>query len=302
MKNIPLSALIGLFFTGLFFLMAIFAPFVAPYGMAEIVSETGWEQAANGIMTTDTRPKAFSREISLSGGKVVITGIAKGAGMIRPDMATMLAYIATDALIPQPDMSALLSDCVSGSFNAITIDGDTSTNDACCLIASGASGIAPLEKIEDEKSFKTELEALFFDLARELIKDGEGATKLVYVSVGGAMSVDEAAEVAYVVAQSPLVKTALFASDANWGRILAAIGRANVANLDVSGVSVSLGDVLIAERGGRAASYTDAAGQVEIEKDEVTIAIDLGRGDASSTVLTSDLSHDYIRINAEYRS
>ena len=264
------------------------------------LDEGGWSDAGIGIMTTDTRPKGASLQVTIDGVPVTLTGIAKGAGMIKPNMATMLGYVATDAAIEAPLLQDMLTLAVERSFNRITIDGDTSTNDAVTLVATGASGVA----IDEGKRavFQGALDHLCRDLAQAIVRDGEGATKFVTVDVQGGATGAECLAVAYAVAESPLVKTALFASDPNWGRILAAIGRAGLADLDVAGVTVHLGDVLIADRGGRAASYREAAGQAVMDREEITIRIHLGRGDARETVWTTDLSHEYVTINAEYRT
>jgi glutamate N-acetyltransferase/amino-acid N-acetyltransferase len=265
------------------------------------LDQDGWLDAARAIMTTDTLPKGGSRELELSGGSVRITGIAKGAGMIRPDMATMLAFVATDAVVEPALLDRTLRDAVERSFNAITVDGDTSTNDAMVLIASGASGVA-IETPEDQQRFDTAIGEICEWLAQAIVRDAEGATKFVTIDVLGAETGSEARSVAYTVAHSPLVKTALFASDPNWGRILAAVGRAGVEGLDVSRVEIALGDVVIVRGGGRARDYTEAAGQRVMAQDEITLRIDLGRGNAEARVWTSDLSFDYVRINAEYRT
>lgn len=268
------------------------------------LSEEGWELAAEGIMTTDTRPKAASKQIELAGEVVTVTGITKGAGMLKPNMATMLAYIATDAVVSQPLLDKMVQQAVNQSFNRITIDGDTSTNDACMLVATGQSEI-PLVADENDDRFQVlhdTVTSVFIELAQSLVHDGEGASKFVAVEVKGGMDEQECLKVAYTVAESPLVKTALFASDPNWGRLLAAIGRAGVENLDVNQVSVLINDLLIAERGCRAASYTEELGVDVMAEEEITITIDLARGGATATVWTSDLSHEYVRINAEYRT
>lgn len=269
----------------------------------EALSADGWLAAANGIMTTDTRPKAYSMQIEYQGELITLTGISKGAGMIKPNMATMLAYIATDAKVEPALLQTLLSRAADRSFNRITIDGDTSTNDSCLLIATGASGVTVSEA-------STELLALFdeavnkvlLELAQAIVRDGEGATKFVTISVEQAASSEEALKTAYAVAHSPLVKTALFASDPNWGRILAAVGYAGVDNLDVDALQIWLGEACIVENGGRAASYTEAAGQAVMSREEITIRILLNRGDQQETVWTTDLSKDYVAINADYRS
>ena len=264
----------------------------------------GWDSAAEGIMTTDTRPKGASRRIVLDGVPVTLSGIAKGAGMIKPDMATMLCFVATDARVAQPLLEAALARAVDASFNAITVDGDTSTNDACILAATGMAAHGELLDPADPRLavFEEALGALFIELAQAVIRDAEGATKFVAVEVSGGLSREECRQVAYAVAESPLVKTALFASDPNWGRILAAVGRAGVADLDVSRVEVSISGVRIASHGARDPAYTEEAGQRVMSAEDITISVALGRGDAAATVWTSDLSHDYVRINAEYRS
>jgi glutamate N-acetyltransferase/amino-acid N-acetyltransferase len=268
------------------------------------LSEQGWAKAAEGIMTTDTRPKAASRQVELDGELLTITGIAKGAGMIKPNMATMLAYVATDAVVATPLLDQLIQQAVNQSFNRITVDGDTSTNDACMLVATGQSASTELVS-EDDARYPVLCDAItsvFIELAQGLVRDGEGASKFVAVDVSGGMTEAECVQVAYTVAESPLVKTALFASDPNWGRLLAAIGRAGVDNLNVDKVSVWINDVLIAEQGCRAASYSEEQGQAAMDEEEITIRISLARGDEQATVWTSDLSHEYVRINAEYRT
>ncbi|MGB1140252.1 MAG: bifunctional glutamate N-acetyltransferase/amino-acid acetyltransferase ArgJ [Halioglobus sp.] len=268
------------------------------------LAEQGWEDAAAGILTTDTRPKGHSVVFSIDGTRYTVTGIAKGAGMIRPNMATMLAYVATDAAIEGPLLQQLVSELSDVSFNRVTVDGDTSTNDACVLVATGAAGNAPLA--DKNSALYTALhEALtevFVLLAQALVRDGEGASKFVAVRIEGGSSEAECLEVAYTIAHSPLVKTALFASDPNWGRILAAIGRAEIQQLDVDAVSVYLNDTLIAEQGGRAASYTEAQGVAAMAPEDIEIRVVLHRGEASATVWTTDFSYDYVRINAEYRT
>ncbi len=262
----------------------------------------GWATAADGIRTTDTRPKGDSIVLSLSAGDVTLTGIAKGSGMIRPDMATMLAYIATDALIDPLLLHQLLQQAVARSFNRITVDGDTSTNDACTLLATGASGVRLHSGSADTQQFAQALNALCERLAKEIVADGEGATKLLTVHVRSARSEAEAERVAFTIAESPLVKTALFAADPNWGRILAAVGRAGIADLDVSTVSVAVDDCPIAEAGALSPNYVEADAARAMSADTVTFNIQLGRGDAEAVVWTCDLSFDYVRINAEYRT
>ncbi len=274
-----------------------------PAAISALASDA-WERAANGIMTTDTRPKATSRQIDIAGRTITVTGISKGAGMIKPNMATMLGYVATDANIAPAVLQAMLDQSADASFNRITIDGDTSTNDACVLIATGKAGGEQLTEtsgpVFDE--LQRVFNEVFLELAHAIVRDGEGATKFVAVEVSGANDVSEALKVAYAVAESPLVKTALFASDPNWGRILAAIGRAGVDSLDVAALTVHLDDVLITEHGGRAESYTEAAGAAIMKQAEIRIRINLNRGQHAETVWTTDFSYDYVKINAEYRS
>lgn len=264
----------------------------------------GWSDAAHGIMTTDTLPKGVSRRVQVDGHSFTITGITKGAGMIKPNMATMLGFVATDAAIAPAVLQQWVGELVEQSFNRITVDGDTSTNDALVLVATGRAGNALYSDAADPRlePLREALQAVFIELAQAIIRDGEGANKFVSVDVRAGRDQAECLQVAYTVAESPLVKTALFASDPNWGRILAAIGRAGLEQLDVDQVRVTINDVLIAEQGGRAASYTEAQGQAAMAPEEIHIVIELGRGDAAATVWTSDLSLDYVRINAEYRS
>jgi glutamate N-acetyltransferase/amino-acid N-acetyltransferase len=267
------------------------------------LSRRGWARAAHAIMTTDTVAKGVSKTLELGGHRVVITGIAKGAGMIRPDMATMLAYIATDAAVTQSALQECLVQGVAASFNRITVDGDTSTNDACVLVASGASGAPLLDAPHpDYGVFSAAVTEVCRHLAQLLVRDAEGATKFVSVRVDGGRSAHECLQVAYTVAHSPLVKTALYASDPNWGRILAAVGRAGVADLDVERVEIFLDELCIVREGGRAPDYREQDGLRVMGQDEIGIRIRLGRGAASETVWTSDLSNEYVRINAEYRT
>ena len=267
------------------------------------LSEDGWSDAAHGIMTTDTRPKGVSVQLQFGADTVTLSGLSKGAGMIKPNMATMLAYVATDALVEPELLQQLAAEATQASFNSITVDSDTSTNDCCMLVATGKSGVRVSEQDPEGLSrFKTALMAVYLQLAHAIVRDGEGATKFVAVDVAEAASLEEAREVAYTIAHSPLVKTALFASDPNWGRILAAVGRAPIPELDVNQVSVALNDVLIAEHGAVAASYTEQAGVAEMQKEEITIAVKLGRGDAKAVIWTTDFSYDYVKINADYRS
>ena len=268
----------------------------------EALDENGWADAAEGILTTDTRPKGSSLQFKLDGNPeiVTITGITKGSGMIKPNMATMLGYVATDAEVDPELLHRALHLVSNKSFNRITVDSDTSTNDAVVLAATGASGVVIDESSFDQ--FVANLEKVFIELAQSIIRDGEGASKFVSVVVDRAVDSAEAVKVAYCIAESPLVKTALAASDANWGRILAAIGRAGVDNLDVNQVSISLNGVLIVEQGGRAASYTEEAGEQAMAAEDITIHVALNRGSVIETVWTTDLTYEYVRINAEYRT
>jgi len=274
-----------------------------PAAIADL-GENHWEAAANGILTTDTRPKIASTMVSFrSKGAATVTGIAKGAGMIRPDMATMLAFVFTDAKVEKPLLHELLNRVVNRSFNRITVDGDTSTNDSCVLVATGESGCVVAEDDRQALDALTDgLQSVFRQLATELIRDAEGASKFISINVINGSTTDECLAVAYAIAESPLVKTAFFASDPNWGRILAAVGRAGLRDLNIDRVSITLGDTPLVENGSVAESYTETDGQAEMDKDEITVVVDLARGDCRETVWTSDLSHDYIRINAEYRT
>ncbi|MFD2111651.1 bifunctional glutamate N-acetyltransferase/amino-acid acetyltransferase ArgJ [Thiorhodococcus fuscus] len=272
--------------------------------LLESLDADAWPRAARAIMTTDTRPKLRSVRFELNGRTATVTGMAKGAGMICPNMATMLAFLATDAAVEPEVLQACLQAAADRSFNAISIDGDTSTNDACVLAATGALGNTAIAETSgaDFAALQAAVETVCVDLATELVRDGEGATKLVRVLVEEARDRDEARQVAYTIAHSPLVKTALFASDPNWGRILAAVGRAGVPDLDIERIRIHLGAVLIVEDGGRAAGYTEEAGAAVMAESEIEIRVSLGRGDLDAQVLTCDFSYDYVRINAEYRS
>mgnify|MGYP003361864075 FL=1 len=264
-----------------------------------------WADAARAIMTTDTVPKSASREGSVGEKHTVrATGIAKGSGMIHPNMATMLSFIATDAKVSQPILQLMTQEIADETFNTITVDGDTSTNDSFVIIATGKNSQSEIDNIADPryKQLKDLLGSLALELAQAIVRDGEGATKFITVRVENAKTRDEARQVAYAVAHSPLVKTAFFASDPNLGRLLAAIGYAGIADLDVDILEMYLDDVLVAENGGRAASYTEEQGQAVMAKDEITVRIKLHRGQAAATVYTCDLSHDYVSINADYRS
>lgn len=258
-----------------------------------------WEAAARGIMTTDTVPKLASRRVEIDGATVTLTGLCKGSGMIRPDMATMLAYVFTDAAVAAPELDAALRAVLDDSFNAITVDSDTSTNDALVLCATGAGPRVSGAALEP---FTAALRELCIELAHAIVRDGEGATKFITVRVTGGATREECRAVAYSVADSPLVKTAMFASDANVGRLLMAIGKAPVAALDASRVNVSVGEVPAFADGGVAQGYTEALGAAVFAQAEITVTIDLARGDAESSVYTSDLSHEYVSINADYRS
>ncbi|MBP8197880.1 MAG: bifunctional glutamate N-acetyltransferase/amino-acid acetyltransferase ArgJ [Chromatiaceae bacterium] len=264
----------------------------------------GWPLAARAIMTTDTRPKLASRAFPVAGGMAVVTGIAKGSGMIRPDMATMLAFLATNVVVEGGLLQACLAEAVETSFNAITVDGDTSTNDACVLAATGALGNAPLVGADsaDYRALCGAVGEVCQELATAIVRDGEGATKLVTLVVEEAAGRGEARRVADTIAHSPLVKTALFASDPNWGRILAAVGRSGLEGLDIDRVRIWLGDTLVVRDGGRDPGYTEQAGREAMAGSEVGIRVALGRGQARTQVLTCDLSYDYVKINAEYRT
>jgi len=263
-----------------------------------------WMAAAEAIMTTDTIAKGISEQVSIDGHTITITGITKGSGMIRPDMATMLAYIATDANVSSDVLDSCLRQAVDNSFNRITVDGDTSTNDACLLIATAKAGNDCITEVGSVQA-KTLFEAVAKvskHLSESIIRDAEGVTRLMNIVVEQGNSESECDAVAFTVAHSPLVKTALFAGDPNWGRILAAVGRAGVPDLNIDKIQIYLDDVCIVHNGGRDSSYTEAAGQSVMQQDELTVTIKLGRGDVTTWVQTSDLSYDYVKINAEYRS
>jgi len=262
----------------------------------------GWQDAAWGILTTDTRTKGASIQIDHCGQTITLTGISKGSGMIRPNMATMLAFVATDVTCSPTLTQDLLNQAVDQSFNRITVDGDMSTNDSCMLIATGASDLCLDEDSELISKFSKALTELMQTLAHAIVRDGEGATKFISVEVQGGANSEECLQVAYAIAHSPLIKTAMFASDPNWGRILSAVGYSGVPNLDVNILTIHLGDCLLVDQGGCAASYTEAAGQRVMDQEEITIRVDLKRGDIKQTVWTTDLSYDYVKINADYRS
>jgi glutamate N-acetyltransferase/amino-acid N-acetyltransferase len=263
-----------------------------------------WAKAAEGIMTTDTVPKAFSAQVVLSGQTVTITGISKGAGMIRPNMATMLGFLATDANIDAALLPALATDLANSSFNRITIDGDTSTNDSFMVMATCKAAHPQITNWEsaDGQALRAAMMSVAQQLAHAIVRDGEGATKFITVQVEGGRTGDECRQVAYAIAHSPLVKTAFFASDPNLGRILAAVGYAGIHDLDQGLIAMYLDDVCVVQNGGRNPAYQESDGQRVMKQSEITIRIDLGRGTATDTVWTCDLSHDYVSINADYRS
>jgi glutamate N-acetyltransferase/amino-acid N-acetyltransferase len=276
-------------------------------GLPECVSdlsEKNWARAADAIMTTDTVPKAASKTFALSGQRVTVTGMAKGSGMIRPDMATMLAFVATDAAVSQPVLEGLVRDVADRSFNRITVDGDTSTNDAFMLIATGKAKLPELRTPSgaEYEVLRNALSEVASNLAQAIVRDGEGATKFIEIHVAGGKSEEECRRVAYAIAHSPLVKTAFFASDPNLGRILAAVGYAGLYDLDVGALRIFLDDVLVAEQGGRASSYREEDGKRVMSGSEITVRVELGRGSAQATIWTCDLSYEYVRINADYRT
>ncbi|MFZ0257698.1 MAG: bifunctional glutamate N-acetyltransferase/amino-acid acetyltransferase ArgJ [Gammaproteobacteria bacterium] len=274
-----------------------------PKALADLDTQH-WPKAARAIMTTDTVAKAASRRLRWEGQSYAVTGIAKGSGMIRPDMATLLAFLATDAPLPLSLLQGCLASAVEGSFNRITVDGDTSTNDACVLVATGRGGGAALSGSDSTatRAFAATLEEVCTVLAQSIVRDGEGATKFITVAVGQGQTSEECLDVAYAIAHSPLVKTAFFASDPNWGRILAAVGRAGLAHLDITKVAIWLDDCCIVNNGARAPEYQEAEGCRIMAKSEITVRVDLGRGTQGATVWTCDLSHGYVSINADYRS
>ncbi|SCY69743.1 glutamate N-acetyltransferase [Nitrosospira sp. Nl5] len=274
-----------------------------PLAVADLQPDN-WFAASQAIMTTDIVPKAVSKRITLDGTTVTITGIAKGSGMIRPDMATMLSYIATDAALSQPLLEEIVRHAAENSFNRITVDGDTSTNDAFILIATGRAGNST---IIDKAStgfvaLQDSITEVAAQLAQAIVRDGEGATKFITIRIEGGKTLGECAKVGYAIAHSPLVKTAFFASDPNLGRILAAIGNAGLDELDVNRLQLYLDDVLVAENGGRAHAYREQDGQRVMRQSEITVRVALNRGETSTTIWTCDLSYDYVKINADYRS
>ncbi|WP_411884047.1 bifunctional glutamate N-acetyltransferase/amino-acid acetyltransferase ArgJ [Polaromonas sp. YR568] len=266
--------------------------------------EDNWGAAAEAIMTTDTVAKAFSKRIKLSGTDVTITGISKGAGMIRPNMATMLGFMATDACVAQPLMAQLARELAEGSFNRVTVDGDTSTNDSFVVVATNKAAHAPVTSLDSADG--QALRAAMLDIARQLaqaiVRDGEGATKFMTIQIEGGKTGEECRKVAYAIAHSPLVKTAFFASDPNLGRILAAVGYAGIDDLDQTKIDLYLDEVLVAKNGGRHPGYVEADGQRVMKQSEITVRVVLGRGAAADTVWTCDFSYDYVKINADYRS
>ncbi|MDO9434797.1 bifunctional glutamate N-acetyltransferase/amino-acid acetyltransferase ArgJ [Hydrogenophaga sp.] len=274
-----------------------------PAALAD-ASESHWARAAEGIMTTDTIPKAFSRRVQVGGATVTITGISKGAGMIRPNMATMLGFMATDAKIDPSLIQPLAKRLADASFNRVTIDGDTSTNDSFVVIATQKAAHAAITSLDsaDGQALVAAMQDVARQLAQAIVRDGEGATKFITVQVEGGKNAAECKQVAYAVAHSPLVKTAFFASDPNLGRILAAVGYAGIDDLDQTGIDLFLDDVHVAVKGGRNPAYREEDGQRVMKQSEITVRIGLGRGNASETVWTCDLSHDYVTINADYRS
>ncbi len=266
--------------------------------------EDNWARAAEGIMTTDTIPKAFSQRVQVGGATVTITGISKGAGMIRPNMATMLGFLATDAKIDPSLIQPLARQLADASFNRVTIDGDTSTNDSFVVIATQKAAHATITSLDsaEGKALVAAMQEVARQLAQAIVRDGEGATKFITVQVEGGRDAAECKQVAYAVAHSPLVKTAFYASDPNLGRILAAVGYAGIADLDQTGIDLFLDDVHVAVKGGRNPSYREEDGQRVMKRSEITVRIGLGRGNASETVWTCDFSHEYVTINADYRS
>ncbi len=268
------------------------------------LQEDNWLNAAQAIMTTDIVAKGASRKIQLGGKTVTVTGIAKGSGMIHPNMATMLGYIATDAAISQSALDAMIRHAVNRSFNCITVDGDTSTNDSLILVATGQAGNTEVVDVQgaDYLALRDVVTEVAMVLAQAIVRDGEGATKFMTIRIEGGRDEAECRKIGYAIAHSPLIKTAFFASDPNLGRILAAIGYAGVDDLDVNLIKLHLGDVLVAENGGRASSYQEADGQRVMKEAEITVRVELGRGNAEATVWTCDFSYDYVKINADYRT
>jgi glutamate N-acetyltransferase/amino-acid N-acetyltransferase len=271
--------------------------------LPERLSSEGWRAAAQAIMTTDTVAKGVSLQVEIGGKTITVTGITKGAGMIRPDMATMLAFIATDAPVEKEFLQTCLQQAADKSFNRITVDGDTSTNDACVLMATGKVDMPQIKTVSaDAVKFHQLITDACQKLAQLIIRDAEGATKFVTIAVNGGRDSAECLQVAYTIAHSPLVKTALFASDPNWGRILAAVGRSGLPDLSIEGLEIYLDDACVVRDGGVAEDYIEQRGQTVMDQPEITIRVELGRGNAQECIWTSDLSHDYVSINADYRS
>lgn len=270
----------------------------------EAAKADNWGNAAEAIMTTDTVAKAFSARVKIAGADVTITGISKGAGMIRPNMATMLGFMATDACVAQPLMAQLATELAEGSFNRVTVDGDTSTNDSFVVMATNKAKHPPITSLDsaEGKALRAAMLGIAKKLAQAIVRDGEGATKFITIAVEGGKTGEECRKVAYAIAHSPLVKTAFFASDPNLGRILAAVGYAGIDDLDQTKIDLYLDDVLVAKNGGRHPAYVEADGQRVMKQSEITVRVVLGRGDAADTVWTCDLSYDYVKINADYRS
>ncbi len=270
----------------------------------DALANDAWSAAAEAIMTTDTVAKLVSRKVTIDGQTVTLTGMAKGSGMIHPNMATMLAFVSTDMAVENTVLQAMLKEAVAVSFNAISVDGDTSTNDACLLMATGQLDRAPITSLADPRCQQLQLALtdLCIELAGKIVRDGEGATKFITIDVEDGENVEACRQVAFTVAHSPLVKTAFFASDPNWGRILAAVGRAGLVDLDVSRVHIYLGDVCIVRQGQRAADYKEEMGVAVMAADEIVVRIVLGRGPARCRIWSCDFSYDYVRINAEYRT
>ncbi|MEY3719983.1 MAG: bifunctional glutamate N-acetyltransferase/amino-acid acetyltransferase ArgJ, partial [Pseudomonadota bacterium] len=267
------------------------------------LKEDNWYNAAEAIMTTDTQPKAASRLVTIAGKTVTLTGISKGAGMIKPNMATMLGYVACDATVPQLVLEQIVRRAADASFNCITIDGDTSTNDSFILIATGAGELDVTDANSPEcRALEAAITGLSQELAQMIVRDGEGATKFITVQIEQGRDLEECRKIAYAIGHSPLVKTAFFASDPNLGRILAAIGYAGVTDLDVAKLDLYLDDVWVAKQGGRNPDYREEDGQRVMKQSEITVRVTLSRGTASATIWTCDLSHDYVSINADYRS
>jgi len=264
----------------------------------------GWQDAAHGIMTTDTVPKGASTTVNIDGEMVTVTGIAKGAGMIRPDMATMLAFVATDAAVDQELLQQCLQATMDKTFNRITVDGDTSTNDACVLVSTGKSSLSPILQADDRRYLllAEAVHQVCEQLAQSIVRDGEGASKFITIDVTGGRDEQECLQIAYTIAHSPLVKTAFFASDPNWGRILAAVGRSGVDGLDINALTIYLDELCLVRDGSRASEYLEEAAQAVMDQEEIGIRVNLNRGAAQIRIWTCDFSYDYIRINAEYRT